>query len=347
VLYSEQLDNAAWIKNVATITANASVSPDGYTNADTLTESTFTSDSAFVYETLVVTASTAYTTSVFVKQGAGRYVYLRNYYGAGNAYHTVVVDTQTGTITQASVGSGIINASSSIEAYGNGWYRVRATQTSTVEIALFSIIGLSATATPTVGSFGQITIASNAGRSASVWGCQVEAGAYATSYIPTLGASVTRVADAASKTGVSSLIGQTEGVLYSDFNYSGNAKGGIQIYPFYIGQGTFVNSVTIGIFQDQLLCRVFLSGTAQNYFTSSNLLVGRNKVAFLYATNNLKLFLNGVLIATDTSATIPACDQIYFGSSGTSVATELINVNTNLLFKNILTNAQLAELTAL
>jgi hypothetical protein len=47
-----------------------------------------------------------------------------------------------------------------------------------------------------------------------IYGAQLEAGAYATSYIPTLGAAVTRGLDACSKTGISSLIGQTEGTLF-------------------------------------------------------------------------------------------------------------------------------------
>jgi hypothetical protein len=50
-----------------------------------------------------------------------------------------------------------------------------------------------------------------------LWGAQFEAGSYVSSYVPTLASSVTRLADAASKTGISSLIGQTEGVIFIDF----------------------------------------------------------------------------------------------------------------------------------
>lgn len=345
ITFSEQLDNAAWTKNVATITANASVSPDGYTNADTLTESTFTSDSAFIYETLVVTPSTPYTTSVFVKQGAGRYVYLRNYYNAGNAYHTVVVDTQTGTITQASVGSGVINASSSIESYGNGWYRVSATQTSTVEIALFPIIGLSATATPTVGSFGQITIASNAGRSASVWGCQVEAGAYATSYIPTLGASVTRVADACSKTSATALIGQTEGTLFSEIEViSGTTTIGIWLRQ---SGSLYDNMIQIEYNNSSTAIRgsVVNGGVTQAEMTGPVIGAGVHKIALAYKANNFALYVNGVQVGTDSSGTVPTCNEIYIDQyidGGSRNATK----KSALLFKTRLTNAQLAELTA-
>ena len=41
-----------------------------------------------------------------------------------------------------------------------------------------------------------------------------------TSYISTTSASATRVADACFKTGISSLIGQTEGVFFADYNYT-------------------------------------------------------------------------------------------------------------------------------
>ena len=310
-LFSEQF--STWISAGGALTSNTSTSPSGYQDADTLTGGRYRSGYA----------ANTNTASCFAKKVDGDNTFTLRVDIPATFFATF--NLNSGTIVAVSAGY-----SATITPYGNGWYRCTLTTPAATPISNFVLYSASAGVSSTL-----------------IWGAQLEAGAYATSYIPTLAASVTRVADAALKTGISSLIGQTEGVLYSDFNYSGNAQGGIQIYPFYIGQGTFVNSITIGIFQDQLLCRVFLSGTAQNYFTSSNLLVGRNKVAFLYATNNLKLFLNGVLIATDTSATIPACDQIYFGSSGTSVATELINVNTNLLFKNILTDAQCIELTAL
>ena len=351
-LYSEQLDNAAWTKNAATITANASVSPDGYTNADTLTESTFTSDSAFIYETVAVTPSTAYTTSVFVKQGAGRYVYLRNYYAAGNAYYTVVVDTQTGTITQASVGSSITNASSSIEAYGNGWYRVRATQTSAIEVAFLTVIGLSDIATPTVGTFGEITIASNAGRSASFWGYQLEAGAYATSYIPTLGASVTRGSDAASKTGISSLIGQTEGTIFAEINFDlgVTAQGDSRIQ---LSDGTASNWIFIGLPDGASgnLIRMYVNtpSSAMTAYSTNPVVNGVNKIAFGYKSGSFVLYVNGVQAATSsTTLTMAACSRIDLqGSVPAESAQERTNYKQLLLFTSRLSNDDLASLTTI
>ena len=53
-----------------------------------------------------------------------------------------------------------------------------------------------------------------------VWGWQLEQGSYATSYIPTSGSAVTRLADSCSQTVPDGVIGQTEGVLYACLLYT-------------------------------------------------------------------------------------------------------------------------------
>ena len=49
-----------------------------------------------------------------------------------------------------------------------------------------------------------------------IYGAQLEQQSYATSYIPTSGASSTRLRDLASGSGNSTLINSTEGVLYAE-----------------------------------------------------------------------------------------------------------------------------------
>jgi len=318
-LSSQQFDDANWGKAVGTITANVAISPDGTQNADLF-------NNANIYQQRTQANNTTYCFSVYVKKNTASNIvigYIDNNVGfaGGDINYTYL----TNTITVSQSANGSVSAQS-IDV-GNGWIRLilKYTTIATVTFNYQLIIS--------DGSY--------------VYGAQLEVGSYPTSYIQTVASTVTRNADVISKTGISSLIGQTEGTLFSSFYYSGNAINGIQIYPLYIGQGTYVDSVSIGLYDNALLCRVFTSGVAQNYFTSSALSIGNHKVAFVYANNNLKLFLDGVLIATDTLATIPTCNQVYSGSAGTTTDPEKININNNLIFKTALTDAECIALTTL
>jgi len=348
ITYSEQLDNASWTKNVSTITANNATSPDGYQNADLLSEATFTNDSASAYQTLSVTASVPYTTSVFLKQGAGRYAFIRNYYLAGGHYYTVVIDLQTGTITQATAGGSVSGASSTITAYGNGWYRVTATQTSS-QTSLLPIFGISDVATPTIGGFGQITVSSNDGRTILLYGCMTEAGSYATSYIPTYSAAVTRGDDTASKTGISSLIGQTEGTLF--FEYIPNVVSSSisqDWVPIGISDGTSANSIYMNDYNDSLYFVIQTGGVIQMNYTYPNLIANNTyKIAIGYANNDAVVYINGTQVNADTSVSVPSMSKISLNSFTSLIHIGSITVNKILLFQTRLTNDQLSQITTL
>jgi hypothetical protein len=223
-----------------------------------------------------------------------------------------------------------------IENYGNGWYRHSRVRTFT------------ATATTTL----QYLIFTNG--TYILWGAQVEGSnsPYATSYIPTLGASVTRVADAASKTGISSLIGQTEGTIFAEINFdlgviaSGSSR-------MQLSDGTTSNWIFIGL-PDGLtgnLIRIYAtsaSGTMSAY-GANPIVSGINKIAFGYKSGSFVLYVNGAQAATSsTTLTMPTCSRIDLqGQLPNEAAFERINYNQALLFKTRLTNAQLAELTTL
>ena len=179
------------------------------------------------------------------------------------------------------------------------------------------------------------------------WGFQHEIGAYATSYIPTLAASATRGADAASKTGISSLIGQTEGTLFLDFNLQTTNE------DFVIGQiynsSTPANSIYFYVTSTNVIeAFVDNSGTQARIIPPSASAQGRYKLAIAYKANEFKYYVNGTLIGTDTSGTVPTCNSInlidYANGGGYM---EKSAVNQYLIFKTSLTNAQLAELTTL
>jgi hypothetical protein len=156
-----------------------------------------------------------------------------------------------------------------------------------------------------------------------------------------LGASVTRVADAASKTGISSLIGQTEGTLFAEFTTSGLPA--TDQYFFNLSDGTTTNIIYLGFYSTIFVARVIDAGSL-----GCNINVGlaentTYKIAFAYKANDCKLYINGVDSGTDTSVIIPAVSQ--FGMNEINL-TAAYKVNQALLFKTRLTNSQLAELTA-
>jgi hypothetical protein len=183
----------------------------------------------------------------------------------------------------------------------------------------------------------------------SAWGAQLEAGAYATSYIPTLGTSVTRVADAASKTGISSLIGQTEGTLFAEFVVDSSSSPTMAF--FVSAAGVFDNAIWIQqSASDSVIFRVFSGSSAQASITKTGLTNGQTvKVAGAYKANDFVLYVNGVQVGTDTSGSIPASlSQIEIGSYAEvgSPFNQNRPIKQAILFPTRLSNSDLAALTA-
>ena len=207
------------------------------------------------------------------------------------------------------------------------------------------------TAAGTSTGFNLITWVNLAGTSATadvmVWGIQLEQGSYATSYIPTTSASVTRNVDLVAKTGISSLIGQTEGVAYIDFDFNSKiTSNGVVAFSIDGGAG---NEMYILIYSNgNIVWEMYNSGLAQGSITGNIGSFGRKKIALAYKLNDCALYSNGTLIGTDTAATIPAMSRVYLGGFYSSTAYNLsAGINSFVLWKTRLTNTQLAQLTSI
>jgi len=175
------------------------------------------------------------------------------------------------------------------------------------------------------------------------WGAQIEQSSYPTSYIPTTTASATRVADACSKTGISSLIGQTEGVLFVDFEftaYDGTAK-----WIAFLGGGANY----IGLYANNstnIVGEVF--NTTSQFSGAYSFSVGqRYKIAIAYKANDFVYYINGAQISTASSGTIPTTSDFTFLYSTTNDRIGGKVYNQLCLFKTRLTNAELASLTTI
>jgi hypothetical protein len=343
--FSEQLDNAYWTGS-AVVTANTTISPDGYQNADTLNDNT----TAFLDKrrAITVTPNVAHTFTFFVKKTSGA---LTHYAGMAALLTGVatrvdygIINTTTGAIVR-DASSNINSVSYSSVSYGDYW-RVVMTFTDNQSNTNCTIIIY-----PAISSNGT-SISSNAQGSNVFWGVNLTQSAYATSYIPTLSTSVTRVADAASKSGISSLIGQTEGTLFAEFEINANNTDGLNRI-FSVTDGTLTSRVLMIANTDETFRFVVSIGGSSlvNITTSTNVLGGRHKVAFAYKASDYVAYVDGVQVGSNTAvASVPASlTAAYVGTiEGGAAASGLEGtISQALLFKTRLSNSELASLTTL
>lgn len=178
VLYSQQFDASGWVNyNSATITPNASISPDGTLNAYSLNAAA--TGYSGIYR-LVSGGTNVGTVSGFFKKGTLDWVLLVNTNGTdGVAWFNLA----NGTIGTVDAGY-----SATIEPFKDGWYKCSVTCPS-LNIGIWQIGGATSDNNPTPAYAGNIYI----------WGAQVEVGEFASTYIPTTSATVTRPLDQFSK----------------------------------------------------------------------------------------------------------------------------------------------------
>ena len=318
------------------MTANQTTSPDGTQNAEKFTEDAVSGVHLFYNNSPVTSASTC-TASIFYKKGTRRYFSVKLQIGS-NSY-TQVFDAD-GLTTGSNSSNGLTNVSTSIVSMGNGWVRASVTGTSG-QTGAYIIASLSDSASPSFDPTNFNPTYQGTGTDYGYfWGAQIEASSYPTSYIPTTSSSATRVADACYKTGISSLIGQTEGTIFCDvnlkvrtaFSYFAINYGGSSSQ--YIGIYFRTNGIELEVVDTTLQTSIVLANTS----------TGRFKVAAAYKANDVALYINGVQVGTDTGANIPACDRLDLFAYGQE---QPLEYNEAVLFKTRLTNAELASLTTI
>ena len=292
--YSEQFDNAVWVKGAGvTVTNNQVAAPDGTITADLITSP---QDQGCYENLLSVGNGITVTNSIYIKAGTATQLLFRDDLGTGRH---IVINPATGQITGSS-GTILSSGSSSM---GNGWYRYYMTYVTD------SVNARNWIRNNTAGTLTYYT-----------WGAQLEAGAFPTSYIPTTSAAVTRAADNASMTGTnfSSWYNQSEGAFVtssigsstSGFIVSANNGTTAERVQVSYGSGSGGNiNLTVtdgGVLQAQPLI---------GSITPTNL----NKTAATYKLDDFALSVNGITPAVDTLGNIATPDRLTIGMSGAGV----------------------------
>ena len=175
-----------------------------------------------------------------------------------------------------------------------------------------------------------------------LWGVQLEALTYATSYIPTSGAIATRLADSITGAGDATTFNSTEGVLYVETSALADNDNG------YIGLFGGSNSRVRIVFSNQIKAQLFNGSYQCNIgFTQSQ--TNNNKIAFKYKGDDFALWINGVEVGTDTiGLTFSANTLSYLNLGGYNGANNFFGkVKSLITFDTALTDAELECLTTI
>lgn len=203
----------------------------------------------------------------------------------GNASYSeyAYFDIQNGLIV-----SNHPNAVPTIESFSDDWYRCSIVLTTISSSAIGVFIS-------TNGS--TISYTGDGTSGVYIFGAQFEQASYATSYIPTSGSAVTRLAETNIQTPPSGIIGQTEGVLYAEIkaNETSNASARRVIS---ISDGTNTNRIYISFDDEYNKLNVFIIVDG-DVVTTDNVNISDqnsfNKIAVKYKSGESSIYVNGVL----------------------------------------------------
>ena len=198
------------------------------------------------------------------------------------------------------------------------------------------------------GNFADISVRLGAiGSYFYIWGAQIEQGSYATSYIPTQGSAVTRIADACNNAGNDQVINSTEGVLYSEISALRKTNDNVQ----FIAIGGSVNYTNNSIYiqlrngLNQLAIWAYSGGVNQlaQLITLTDI-TSFNKIAIKCKLNDFDVFINGVSVYSLNTYTPPTgLNVLSFDRDGSSPI--FCNTKDLRVYNTALTDAELIALT--
>jgi hypothetical protein len=330
---SEEFNDAAWTKTASSITANTIVAPDGTLTGDKLVEDTSTGGH-LVLQSVTLADSTTYTVTVFAKAAERTWVAV-GLTDKTNTNNRVWFNASTGA---QGTTNGTVSAASATSV-GNGWWRFSASVSSatgaTTPSVRISLGSADNTASYTGDGYSGIYI----------WGAQLEAGAFPTSYIATVASQVTRSADAASMTGAnfSSWYNAAEGTLYAEAQTVEPSGTFDNVAGVYVG-----SAASLQLARNGTNSRGFGLGASIDQGSNTFPVDTSVKQALAGQVNNFALSTNGSAVATDTVTDPMPSNTTSFniGSAPTGGAVLNGTIKKIAYYPKRLTNAELQGLTS-
>ena len=317
-----------------TLTNNNETSPNGEFTAIKVADDSVDFRHRFWANNVSVTSGAQYTISFYVKKNSSnRYIYLNAGILGVNGSFSLDNQSVTGSMQV-------------FESLDNDWYRIGLTGTApTTQSSVYFIqMQLGTTDASYIGN----------GSSFYFWGLQMEQGSYPTSYIKNSTAgSVTRQKDFIDGAGASSLFNSLESTFFveiASFLNAQTSSNGIELADIS-GQ----NRITLqyDTTNNQIRCDVRVLNSAQAIITTQSFDVTNfNKMAITYKLNEVKFYVNGQLISTDTSVNLFAPNTLTeVRSTIAGISDGAFNLQAKIkdlrVYDRVLTEAEAIKLTTI
>ena len=326
--YSEDFTNADWDKVTATVTTNAATAPDGTSTADKVTLTS--ASTSYVREFLTI-SNAIHSFSIFAKAGTTSSIQLY-VIEQGVVSGTADIDLSDGTVSNV---NGAFTDGVTATSFVDGWYRITGKRTFT--------------ASATNHGFGVAATGQN-GLDFYIWGAQLEAGSFATSYIPTSGSTAARSVDIASIDVDQFGYNKTAGTMLVEYNYVALDSG--VLGRFLELNGTSASTERILLYQaegsENTYFQIRDDGVTSVGLSTPDFTFDQDaKVAASYSSKSAILYSDGDLSGADTSVVVPdditKLDIGRADSSGTDLGK--VYIKSVKYYPRRLTNAQLEKLT--
>ena len=295
LLQSEDL-STTWSLGDGTVTANSWTPPTGVATGDTYTIGT---NATTPSQSATVVNSTTYAFSFYYNKTLTTAAFFRLRFGLASGSTSAWVDVANAAFGNvgAQLSGGVVTN------IGNNIYRV------SLQIAYGASDGGSRSIA-IAGVTADLSTTADTGNDLAIWGAQLEAGSFPTSYIPTTTTALTRSADVASVNTLSPWYNATEGTVYADFSVSYDASASLFPLIASFDDNTTPNRIvtTTRTIDDRAAFSVVSGGVSQASLISTNFITYgvATRIASAYAVGDAAIALNGVLGGLGTPAVIPS-----------------------------------------